>query len=133
MTKSLNDDPQLQDRFGINLTFPDAYSTVKDTANFVWIEKEVAKGHLNIITYTLPINIDLQKIEERIPAARDQLKNICTWKSSRFIYDYRESIFSYYYKTKVNNLDAILTKGTWEVQNDFMAGPYVNYILLKTQ
>ena len=38
----------------------------------------------------------------------------------------------YYYKTKVNNLDAILTKGTWEVQNDFMAGPYVNYIIKDT-
>ena len=39
----------------------------------------------------------------------------------------------YYYKTKVNNLDAILTKGTWEVQNDFMAGPFVNYIVKDTQ
>ena len=38
----------------------------------------------------------------------------------------------YYYKTTVNNLEAILTKGTWEVQNDFMAGPYVNYIIKDT-
>jgi len=38
----------------------------------------------------------------------------------------------YYYKTKVNNLEAILTKGTWEVQNDFMAGPYINYIIKDT-
>ena len=32
----------------------------------------------------------------------------------------------------MNNLEAILTKGTWEVQNDFMAGPYVNYIIKDT-
>ena len=61
MRKSLNDDPQLEDRLGINLSFPDAYSTVKDTTNFVWIEKQVTKGHLNIIAYTLPLNIDLKK------------------------------------------------------------------------
>ena len=92
MTKSLNDDPQLQDRFGINLTFPDAYSTVKDTANFVWIEKEVAKGHLNIIAYTLPINIDLQKIEERIPAIRDSIGKIYVPEEFQVLYDYGESL-----------------------------------------
>ena len=34
MSKSLNKDKELSERFGIFLTFPDAYQTVKDTANF---------------------------------------------------------------------------------------------------
>ena len=133
MRKSLNDDPQLEDRFGINLSFPDAYSTVKDTTNFVWIEKQVVKGHLNIIAYTLPLNIDLKKIEERIPAIRDSIGKIYVPGRVPGSYMITERAYlPYYYKTKVNNLEAILTKGTWEVQNDFMAGPYINYIIKDT-
>ena len=133
MSKSLNSDSQLIDRYGINLTFPDAYETVKDTANFVWIEKQVVKGHLNIIAYTLPYEIDLKKIEERIPKIRDSIGELYIPGRVPGSYMITERAYlPYYYKTKVNNLDAILTKGTWEVQNDFMAGPYVNYIIKDT-
>ncbi len=133
MSKSLNNDSQLSDRFGINLTFPDAYETVKDTTNFVWIEKQVVKGHLNIIAYSLPYEIDLKKIEERIPKIRDSIGELYVPGRVPGSYMITERAYlPYYYKTKVNNLDAILTKGTWEVQNDFMAGPYVNYIIKDT-
>jgi len=133
MSKSLNNDSQLSDRFGINLTFPDAYETVKDTTNFVWIEKQVVKGHLNIIAYSLPYEIDLKKIEERIPKIRDSIGELYIPGRVPGSYMITERAYlPYYYKTKVNNLDAILTKGTWEVQNDFMAGPYVNYIIKDT-
>ena len=133
MSKSLNSDSQLIDRYGINLTFPDAYETVKDTTNFVWIEKQVVKGHLNIIAYTLPYEIDLKKIEERIPKIRDSIGELYIPGRVPGSYMITERAYlPYYYKTKVNNLDAILTKGTWEVQNDFMAGPYVNYIIKDT-
>ena len=133
MSKSLNKEPKLNEKFGLNLTFPDAYSVVKDTTNFIWIEKQVVKGHLNIIVYTLPYNIDLNKIEERIPKIRDSIGKLYIPGRVPGSYMITERAYlPYYYKTKVNNFDAILTKGTWEVQNDFMAGPYVNYIIKDT-
>ena len=133
MSKSLNKDKELTERFGISLTFPDAYQTVKDTTNFTWIEKQVVKGHLNIIAYTLPLDIDLNKIEERIPKIRDSIGELFIPGRVPGSYMITERAYlPYYYKTKVNSLDAILTKGTWEVQNDFMAGPYVNYIVKDT-
>ena len=133
MSKSPNKDTELKERLGIALTFPDAYQTVKDTTNFIWIEKQVVKGHLNIIAYSLPIDIDLGKIEERIPKIRDSIGEIFVPGRVPGSYMITERAYlPYYYKTKVNRLDAILTKGTWEVQNDFMAGPYVNYIIKDT-
>ena len=133
MSKSLNKDSELNERFGLNLTFPDAYNVVKDTANFIWIEKQVIKGHLNIIAYTLPYNIDLDKIEERIPKIRDSIGQLYVPGRVPGSYMITERAYlPYYYKTKLNSFDALLTKGTWEVQNDFMAGPYVNYIIKDT-
>ena len=38
----------------------------------------------------------------------------------------------YYYRAIVDGKQAYLTKGTWEVANDFMAGPFVNYMIQDT-
>ena len=38
----------------------------------------------------------------------------------------------YYYKTQINGKLTYLTKGTWEVANDFMAGPFINYMVRDT-
>ena len=35
----------------------------------------------------------------------------------------------FYKKTKIKNNDAYETKGTWEVVNDYMAGPFLNYYI----
>ena len=35
----------------------------------------------------------------------------------------------YFYKTQILNRKTYLTKGMWEVKNDFMAGPFVNYMI----
>ena len=81
----------------------------------------------------MPLDIDLKKIEERIPAIRDSIGKIYVPGRVPGSYMITERAYlPYYYKTKVNNLEAILTKGTWEVQNDFMAGPYINYIIKDT-
>ena len=52
--KSLTKARDLQKRFNISLVYPTAYKTVKDTTNFVWIQKDIPKGHMNLIAYSLP-------------------------------------------------------------------------------
>ena len=38
----------------------------------------------------------------------------------------------YFYKTKLAGFKAYLTKGMWEVKRDYMAGPFVNYMVEDT-
>ena len=35
----------------------------------------------------------------------------------------------FFYKTKKENKLLYITKGTWEVYNDFMAGPFINFFI----
>jgi hypothetical protein len=35
----------------------------------------------------------------------------------------------YIKKVKIKGFESIETRGTWEVKNDFMAGPFINYII----
>ncbi len=56
ISKSLSKDQDFNTKFGLSLSYPTAYKTVKETTNFLLLEKAVRKGTLNIIAYTLPLD-----------------------------------------------------------------------------
>ena len=131
--KSPTKENTLFKRFGIELTYPSAYKTFKDTTNFVWIQKEVRKGHLNLIAYTLKENILEGSFNERILNIRDSIGEAYVPGRLEGSYQITERAFRpYFYRAIVDGKQAYLTKGTWEVANDFMAGPFVNYMIQDT-
>ena len=121
----------LRKKMRINLVYPSVYKKVKDTFNFIWLEKQILKGTLNIISYRLPLNtisdppklIDVIRIRDSIGKinipGRLEGTHMITEK------DYRP----YFYKLNMGGKIIFETKGMWEVKNDFMGGPFINYIL----
>ena len=131
--KSLSKDKALSDRFNVQLVYPSAYKTVKDTTNFVWIQKLLQKGHLNIIAYSLLENELVGNIKKKIIEIRDSIGKVYVPGRLKGSFMITEKAYRpYFYKTKSNNKFCYLTKGTWEVENDFMAGPFVNYMIKDT-
>ena len=131
--KSPTTEKTLSRQLGISLIYPSAYKTVKDTTNFVWVQKPIRKGHLNIIAYNLPENVLKGKFNERILNIRDSIGKLYVPGRLKGSYLITERAFKpYFYKTKLNGKMSYLTKGTWEVANDFMAGPFVNYMIHDT-
>ena len=128
--KSLTTEETLPNRFGFTLEYPSAYETVKDTANFVWIQKPMRKGHLNLIAYTLEPEDLSEQFNGQILDLRDSIGRRYIPGRLKGSYFITERAFRpYYYKTKLEGSTTFLTKGTWEVANDFMAGPFVNYAI----
>ena len=128
--KSLTTEETLPNRFGFTLEYPSAYETVKDTANFVWIQKPMRKGHLNLIAYTLEPEALSEQFNGQILDLRDSIGKRYIPGRLKGSYFITERAFRpYYYKTKLEGSTTFLTKGTWEVANDFMAGPFVNYAI----
>ena len=133
INKSLSTEKNLTDRFGIYLKYPSAYKTVKDTTNFVWIQKPIQKGHLNIIVYALPLNVLNGVFNKRILNIRDSIGKIFVPGRLPGSFLITERAFRpYFYKVFLDGKQGYLTKGTWEVKNDFMAGPFVNYTISDT-
>ena len=131
--KSLTKDRNLQKRFNISLVYPTAYKTVKDTINFVWIQKDISKGHMNLIAYSLPLSALMGNVKKRIPEIRDSIGKAYVPGRFKGSYMITEKAYRpYYYKTQKEGKLTYITKGTWEVANDFMAGPFVNYIIKDT-
>lgn len=136
MRKSLISNQNVKDKFGVSLEigYGYKYDMVKD--DFLWIRKEFSSGYNSILVYQVPIN----KIENdsavigNIIKMRDSIgkQNIHgvlpnTWMITE------EAYAPYLFDTKIQGRKTYLTKGTWELKNDFMAGPFVNYAIKDTK
>ncbi len=121
----------LRKKMRINLVFPSVYKKVKDTFNFIWLEKQILKGTLNIISYRLPLNTisDPPKVNDVI-RIRDSIGKINIPGRLEGTYMITEKDYRpYFYKLNLGGKIIFETKGMWEVKNDFMGGPFINYIL----
>ena len=72
---------------------------------------------------------DLQKIIE----LRDSIGKIFVPGRNVGSYMLTEKAYEPYFKRmKIKEFNAIETRGTWELKNDFMAGPFLNYMINDT-
>jgi len=130
--KSLFDDSALQDSLGVSLKFSSVYRIAKATDNFFWIRRDIATGTMDLMVYEMPLGY-LRKgdsLVTDIVKMRDSIgkKHI----PGRFegTYMITEKAYApYLFETVIDNKPTIETKGLWEVKNDFMGGPFINYAI----
>lgn len=128
--KSLNSDKKLEETLGVSLKFPTAYRYAKSTEDFFWIRKDLANGSMEILVYEVPMDVidEGNNVIENIIKMRDSIGKKYIPGPTEGSYMITEKAYApYLFETKVDGKFAYLTKGTWEVENAFMAGPFINY------
>jgi len=132
--KSKATDNVLKEKFGIDLIYPSAYKIFKEEEDFVWIQKPIQKGHLNFAVYALPKAAMYGKVNQRIIALRDSIgKQHIPGRLPNTYMSTEEAYRPYFYKTTLQDRPTYLTKGMWDVAGDYMAGPFVNYMILDAE
>ncbi|MEW7279412.1 DUF4837 family protein [Aquimarina sp. 2201CG1-2-11] len=129
--KSLEKIPQLQEKLGIKVTIPTAYRIAKEEDAFFWIRKDIQNGSMNLMIYELPlgtISKDSNTISS-IVKMRDSIGKVKIPTSAVGKFITEEAYAPYLYETKLDNKFTFETKGTWEIKDRFMAGPFVNYAI----
>lgn len=130
---SLTNDKTLEETFGITINIPSVYKNVRKEDNFVWFERQVSNGTMNIIAYTLPYGSipKNDKTIDAIIAMRDSIgKEYVPGRDPKTMHMITEKAYApYLYDAIVDNKPAFETKGMWEVKNFQMAGPFINYIV----
>lgn len=122
----------LQNHFGIDLTIPSAYRVFKEGAKTVWFQREIRKGHVNLLVYELPNStaLDWQNPLQDIIRIRDSVGRAFVPGRLEGTHLITEEAYEPYVNyTKMAGMQAIETRGTWEVKGDFMAGPFVQYLI----
>ena len=129
--KSPLKDTKAMDDFLINMKMPSAYSLYKQDKNFIWYQKQIQKGHSNVIVTQLPSQKNI--FEYNIPSViklRDSIGEVFLPGRNPESFMISEKEYLPYQK-KVNyyGIKMLETRGTWEVKGDFMGGPFLNYLV----
>jgi hypothetical protein len=123
-------------KLNISLTIPEEFKTVDDTGDFLWLRQHLKSGiargagNNNILVYSLPLN-DQTMSSDNIISMRDQIGEKYIPGSKQGMYMITEAAYTpRTNKTEILGNDAFETRGKWEVKNDFMAGPFLNYSII---
>jgi len=134
-SKSINKENALRENFNIALTMPSVYKVGKQTDNFVWIDRPIPKGTMNIIAYEMPWNsfTNDSTFVRDIIAMRDSIgKQHIPGPDvpGKTTYMMTEKAFApYVFATEVSGMKAAEIRGIWEINGYPMAGPFLTYII----
>ncbi|MCM4167892.1 hypothetical protein KCTC52924_01290 [Arenibacter antarcticus] len=133
--KSLNKDKVLEEKLGITLSLPSIYKVGKEENNFIWIDRQIQKGTMNIIAYEVPGNYfksdstlvtDIVKMRDSIGKLYIPGPDV----PGKITYMITEKAFSpYVFPAEISGRKAAEVRGIWEINNYPMAGPFLTYII----
>ncbi|QNM85136.1 DUF4837 family protein [Polaribacter pectinis] len=143
MTQSVFENTKLDDskfktlqNLGVSFTIHDKFRTVEDTGEFLWLRHHLTSGIAktgsnNILIYSVPLE-DETTVADSIVSVRNRIgKKYIPGSDPETMHMITEEAYTpHTFKTKVDGKNAFETRGKWEVKNDFMAGPFVNYTVV---
>lgn len=125
-------DQLIQERFKVKMAIRNNYKYEIVAKKFLWIRRELPTGYNSLLVYEVPISI-IEKdnnIVNNIIAVRDSFGKKYIHGTFGKTWMVTETAYSpYFIQTKIDNKTAFETKGTWQLKNDFMAGPFINYAI----
>ncbi len=117
-------------KLGVKLSVPKEYALVDDTGDFLWFRQELSKGSMNIIAYAQPLT-ENDSIVNNIASIRDTIGKKYIPGPSDGSYMITEAAYTPFTKSTIlSGKPSYETRGKWEVKNDFMAGPFLNYTVV---
>ena len=123
ISKNLNQTEAIKKNTGVSLKFPSAYRVAKVDTNFVWIRRDIETGSVNLF-----IHRQTNQTEQSIIEKRDSISKIYipgpvenTHMSTDLIYTPNTQ------EINVGGKQVFETRGLWEIEGQFMAGPFLNF------
>ena len=124
---------KIKKKFGATINIPSAYKYIIDEDKFFWIRKELPSGNTSILIYEVPIT-DIEKdtnIVSNIIQMRDTIgKKFIEGTLPNTFMVTEQAYAPYLFEITLDGKKTYETKGTWELKNDFMTGPFINYAII---
>lgn len=123
---------KFKDEYDMLVYFPGGYVINKDTNNFIWISSETYRNSRGVIffeePYTSQSQLDYHVILDRM---NEELKKYipASVDSSWMALDLNVPMTAAHYEYDGKHY-AMMIKGLWTAENDFMAGPFILNVVL---
>jgi hypothetical protein len=131
-SKALLNPAVLKNKFHIDVQIPIGYEYMLHKKNFIWLKKEIISGNTSLLIYQVPI--------KQLTKSSDIVGNIVKMRDSIGLYIKGrepntqmitgEAYAPYFSTISLDGKKTFETKGTWELKNDFMTGPFINYAII---
>jgi len=128
----LLDEAKFRERFGVSVKVPSTYGYAIENENFIWLKKDIPGGNTNLLLYRVPCEvIERDKTPMlNIIKMRDSIGNMYIHGQEPGTFMVTEESYSpYIFMTSFNDRPAFETRGNWEMANDYMNGPFLNYAI----
>lgn len=122
---------KIRKKFNIDILIPSKYEYVMRRRNFIWLKSEITSGNTSLIIYQIPFrSIHRKNTVDDILRTRDSIGKLYIHGSDRRTKMVTEEAYSpYFLETTLAGRKAFETRGTWQMKNDFMSGPFINYTI----
>ena len=117
---------------GFSLKIPRNYSKVEDNGEFVWYRYHLnGDNSMELIAYTVPITSEDDENGNNIVAIRNAFgkKNIPGQIEDSYMMT-EEAYSPHIFEVELDGKKAFETRGKWEVNNVYMAGPFLSYTVV---
>lgn len=97
----------------------------------VWLRKQVPEGSLNILLTKVPYENQGQLSAAGLKAVRDRVgkEYISSSEPGTYMRINDEDLPMFTEPTELNGSYAIESRGIWEMENGYMAGPFISYLM----
>ncbi|WP_264531762.1 DUF4837 family protein [Flavobacterium sp. N502540] len=131
-SKSLLNPAIIKNKFHIDLQIPVGYEYMLHKKNFIWLKKDIISGNTSLLIYQIPIRSfeKSSNVVDNIIRMRDSVGYYIKGKEPKTRMITGEAYAPYFSTILLDGKKAFETKGTWELKNDFMAGPFINYAIV---
>lgn len=134
--KALLDPKIVANKFQISIDIPSSYVYMVKEDNFIWLKKEIISGSTSLVIYQVPLKTirNEDNLVSNIIKTRDSIGNLYIHGKELDTDMITEEAYApYFFKIKLDGKPAYEMKGTWELKNDFMSGPFVNYTIIDNE
>ena len=121
----------LKKDMGVQMQIPSAYRVAKATDSFYWLRKDLKDGTTNILVYEVPLTLiknDSSAVSDIIKI-RDSIGSKLLPVEDDGLFITEDAYAPYIFRSELDGLFAYETKGTWEVKDAWMGGPFINYAI----
>lgn len=122
----------IQQLTGARVDIPGGYGRVPlEDEDLIWLRREVQGASLNIMVAKVPYEDQSQLSREGLKEIRNEIgrEYVSSLTDNTYMKINDEDLPLFTEPTELNGSYAIEGRGIWEIENDFLAGPFVSYLI----
>lgn len=130
--RSLLNTKSLEKQFHLEIQVPSNFEFVLRKPNFIWLKKKIVSGSSSLLVYQVPLHTIKNKssIALSILTMRDSIGKYIQGTDPNTYMISETGYTPYFFKTTIDHQLVYETRGTWQLQNDYMSGPFINYAVV---